>query len=1074
LEGASHPDELVTQAAELGLPALALTDRDGVYGIVRAHVAALAQNKQTQPRATRLLYGAEVSVCAILPEGERLDPATASAATVATPVLLAQNRAGYGRLCTLLSLGRRRCDKGAALVTLDELAGHADDLLLLWHNAPAVANAVATQRKWLQPLQEAFGDRAYSLITRHRQAKERSREQRLRLLASGLQWPAVAGSEVLYHNRDRRALQDVLTCTRHGVTLHTAGQLLRPNDGHRLLTPAEFAALYADCPELVARTLEVAGRCDFDLGALRYRYPVDELPNGLSVQDWLRQLTQQGALWRWPGGVPPAAQAQIDKELRLIGQLDYGGYFLTMYDIVQFCQRANILCQGRGSAANSIVCYCLGITAIDPVQMNLLFERFLSLERAEPPDIDLDIEHQRREEVIQYVYGRFDSRHPAAGRQTETPSESTAETKSGSHAAESMRGSHAAMVANFIRYRSRSAVRDVGKALALHETEIDRLSRQLSPYGSELTETNLQEAALHLGSTAHQQLLTLTNALCGFPRHLSIHPGGFLLGHDPVDTLVPIENATMQDRTVIQWDKEDIESLGLFKVDLLGLGMLSQIHGCFDLIAQHEGQTLTMATVPHEDPAVYAMISAADTVGLFQIESRAQMSMLPRLQPRTFYDLVIEVAIIRPGPISGGMVHPFLRRREGKETVVYPHPDLKPILHKTLGVPLFQEQVMRLAMVAADYTPGEADQLRRDMGAWRSKGKMDHHRHRLIERMTAKGIDPEFAQRIYQQLEGFGEYGFPESHAASFALIAYVTAWLKYWHPAAFVCALLNAQPMGFYSPATLIDDAKRHGIHFLPVSVQDSQWSCLLVRGNARPPDTAGPLQVRMGLQYVRGLQQADCSRWPGPPYASLEDFVARARPDRRTLDALAEAGALDCFGLSRREALWQARALHARVRQQLQLPQWEDLPLFAGLSAADVVRWDYAAGDHSVRGHPVAAVRDVLRRQGLPTAADIGQMRGGREVRYVGAVICRQRPMTAKGVVFFTLEDETGLVNLVVWAAVYEAHRLLAKHAQLLGVTGELQVSSGVRNILAKSLWAPDTGEVQETVTVAARNFH
>ncbi|HEU4394481.1 MAG TPA: error-prone DNA polymerase, partial [Planctomycetota bacterium] len=954
LEGASAPAELVEEARRLGLPALALADRNGVPGIVRAHVAA-------REAGVQLVVGSEVTI-----------------ADGSTLVLLAADRAGYANLCRLVTAGRLRSPKGECRVRADEVCAHAPGLLALAvDDRPILGDA----------LRDAFGDRLYALAARHRRAGEPARERRLRARAAALGVPVAAAVEVLYHAPSRRDLQDVLTCIRHGTTLASAGRRLRPNDGHSLLPPAAFAELFADDPAAVARTLEIAARCAFSLSEIRYRYPSEDLPDGTTSRDRLRRLTLEGAARRYPGGIPPEVSAQLEKELALVEELDYGGYFLTVHEVVKFCRERGILCQGRGSAANSAVCWCLGITSVDPVRMGLLFERFLSRERAEPPDIDLDIEHARREEAIRFVYERY-------GRD------------------------RAAMVANVVRYRPRSAVRDVGKALGLAETALDRLAKRLGHH-AEATPESLAECGLDPDAPAHRHLLRLAAEIEGFPRHLSIHPGGFLLGHEPVHDLVPVENATMEGRTVIQWDKEDVEALGLFKVDLLGLGALTLLHRAFDLLREHRGLSLGLASIPADDPGTWDMLARADAVGVFQVESRAQMAMLPRLRPRTFYDLVIEVSIVRPGPIAGGMVHPYLRRRRGEEAVVYPHPSLEPVLAKTLGVPLFQEQVMRLAIVAADYTPGEADQLRRDMAAWRQSGRIERHRDRLVSRMTAKGIAPEFAERVFEQIRGFGEYGFPEcvvgdtrvldadtgrwvaiedavagrvplratiscdsemrlrrrrvvaavrsgvkrvhrlrtalgrtitataehpfltvdgwrrlgelragdavavarararemalaragtgggrvprdpgpappsgsdldwdrivsiedagsretydlqiegdhnflandfvvhnSHAASFALLAWATAWLRCRFPAEFACALLDAQPMGFYSVATVVGDARRHGVEVRPVCVARSAWGCLL------EPSGGGGFAVRMGLRFVKGLGEAD-----------------------------------------------------------------------------------------------------------------------------------------------------------------------------------------------------------------------
>jgi error-prone DNA polymerase len=792
-----------------------------------------------------------------------------------------------------------------------------------------------------------------------------------------------------------------------------------------LKSPHAFAALYHDDAAAAARSREVAERCAFSLDRLRYRYPSERLPDGKTSSTWLRELTLCGAAERYGGAVSAEMLRQLERELELIDELDYCGYFLTMWEIVRFCSEQRILCQGRGSAANSAVCYCLGITAVDPVQMGLLFERFLSRERAEPPDIDLDIEHERREEVIQHVYGKY-------GR------------------------SHAAMVANFIRYRPRSAIRDVGKALGIPETALDRLSKLLSHYNGLSAET-MAQAGLDPEHPTHGHLLRLAAELLDFPRHLSIHPGGFLLGHEPVSDIVPIENATMPERTVIQWDKDCLEELGLFKVDLLGLGALHQLHLGLDLLEEHHEESFSMATIPKRDRATFDMICRADTVGVFQIESRAQMAMLPRLRPRIYYDLVIEVSIVRPGPITGGMVHPYLRRRSGEEPVVYPHACLEPVLKKTLGVPLFQEQVIRLAMVAADYTPGEADRLRRDMAAWRRSGRIERHRETLVRRMTAKGIEQEFAERVFEQIRGFGEYGFPESHAASFALIAYATAWMKCHYPEVFACSLLNAQPMGFYAPSTIVEDAKRHDVEVRPVDVTRSRWDCTL-----EPAGTgARPFAVRMGLRYVKGLHESHGERVlearDARPFDSTADFVQRARLDGGAVTRLAEAGALAAFEPNRRAALWAVKGLARAPRPDLDVEPRERLPLFRDLDDFQAINWDYRATGHSTRGHPLEPLREALRARRLPDARSVAALPDGRRVRYAGIVICRQRPGTASGVVFMTLEDETGFVNVVVWSRVFDEHAVLIKTTQFLGVTGKLQKQDGVVHIVADSFWIP-----------------
>ena len=1071
LEGASHPDELVEQAHALGIETLALTDRDGVHGMVRAHVKA-------KELGVRLIVGAEVTVDAAADAAAV--SATGDAAQLSTCVLLASNRTGYANLCRLITAGRRRRPKGESRVTWPEVCERAEGLIALWGGDRSLLIRDAEPRAVAGPLREAFGDRLYALAARHRCAEEVRREACLRRHAGRAGLPLVAATEVLYHSPARRDLQDVLTCIRHRVTLAAAGRRIRPNAEHDLKSPQRMAQLFADEPALVERTREVASRCAFSLSEIRYRYPAERLPDGKTSSAWMRELTLRGARERFGDDVPLAIREQIDRELALIDELDYGGYFLTMWEIVRYCRQEGILCQGRGSAANSVVCYCLGITAVDPTRVELLFERFLSRERHEPPDIDLDIMHARREEVIQHVYRKY-------GRD------------------------RAAMVANVVRYRGRSAVREVGKALGLSETAIDRLARLLSHHGP-LDAAGLTHAGLDPDSPIHGHLFRLCEQIQDCPRHLSIHPGGFLLGHEPVHDLVPIENATMPDRTVIQWDKDDLEDLGLFKVDLLGLGALTQLDLGFRLLDRHYGRELSLDRIPQDDPQTYDQICRSDTVGVFQIESRAQMAMLPRLRPRQYYDLVVEVSIVRPGPITGGMVHPYLRRRRGEEPVVYPHPCLEPVLRKTLGVPLFQEQVMKLAMVAADYTPGEADQLRRDMAAWRRSGRIERHRDRLVSRMLAKGIAREFAERVFDQIRGFGEYGFPESHAASFALIAYATAWLRCHYPDVFTCSLLNAQPMGFYTPATIVDDAVRHGVEVRPVDVTASDWDCTLETepgdfeegctepGGARRPRSkarrgsgqavrdrgATPLRgmhrlsrfaVRMGLRYVKSLsEERDWRRMETAraerPFESLADFSRRTRLDDRVLRRLAEAGAFAPFEGRRRAALWAAQGLGPASETPLPVAPDDPLPDFDPLDDFQAIDWDYRFSAHSTRGHPLAPLREALSAQKLPDASTVAGMPDGRRVRYAGLVICRQRPGTASGVTFMTLEDETGFVNVVIWKQVFDDHAVLARTASFLGVSGKLQSESGVVHVVADELWAPEIPA--RPPTAGSRDFH
>jgi len=1052
LEGASHPDELVDEAYRLGLPAIALTDRDGVYGVVRAHVKA-------REVGIKLIIGSELT----LSDGS-------------TIVLLAQDRGGYANLCRLITKGRRRLEKGESAVGWDEVCAHAAGMMALWGggNAPVISveaglqaipsgsrkadldsgfrrndgrrarTVLADYKKDVDQvagtLRDAFGDRLYGMIARHRCEEEALLERDWRERMSRFAIPAVAANEVLYHNPSRRRLQDALTAIRHGVAVAACGRKLKPNAEYGLKAPYAFAQLFADDAAAVERTSEIADRCAFSLGEIRYRYPSERLPGGTTSAQWLRRQVFHGAGQRYGAGIPETVAAQLDKELEIIEALDYPGYFLTMWEIVEFCRANGILCQGRGSAANSVVCYCLGITAIDPVRMGLLFERFISMERAEPPDIDLDIQHGRREEVIQHVYQKY-------GRD------------------------RAAMVANVVRYRSRSALRDVGKALGISETTLDRVAKFLSSY-----ENIRPEALAALGvdpaTGVHEHLLQLANEILDFPRHLSIHPGGFLLGHEPVHDMVPIENATMAERTVIQWDKEDVENLGLFKVDLLGLGGLTQLDLCFRLLREQRAVELSMATIPAGDEATFDMICQGDTVGVFQIESRAQMAMLPRLRPRNFYDLVIEISIVRPGPITGGMVHPYLRRRQGKEKVEYPHPSLEPVLEKTLGVPLFQEQVMRLAMIAADYTPGEADQLRRDMAAWHRTGRMERHRERLITRMQSKGIAIEFAERVFEQIRGFGEYGFPESHAASFALIAYATAWLKRHYHAEYTCALLNAQPMGFYTPATIVEDAKRHHVVVRSIDIQTSDWDCTL----EHCPESAGGFALRMGLRYVKNLAETDWQKIKAArrarPFVSLEDFVRRTRLDEARLCVLAEAGAFESLTVARRDALWDVRRLVQTRDQSLAMSVREPSPEFDPLSDFEEVGWDYRRTAHSARRHPLEPLRRDLARQGMPDASMVAAMQNGAAVRYAGLVICRQRPGTAGGVVFMTLEDETGFVNAVIWESVFQRYAVLAKTVSFLGITGKLQVEDGVVHLVAESLWKPRV--ILKPASVRSRDFH
>jgi len=843
LRGASHPEELVARASQLGYAALAITDECSVAGVVRAYLAA-------REHGLKLIVGSEL----VLEDGLRC-------------VLLAANRRGYGQLCRLITRGRRAAEKGGYRLARAEFAVALDDCLCLW--LPD-ARPDAGQGNWLATL---FPGRLWIAVELLTTGCDRRRLEALQALGVELGLPLVAAGDVHMHARGRRALQDVLTATRLGTTVDRAGFALFPN-GERSLRPlARLAEIYP--PPLLEAAVEIAGRCTFSLEELRYEYPREIVPEGHTPSSWLRALTAEGQRRRWPAGVPAPTAQLIAHELELIEELHYEAYFLTVHDIVSYARSRGILCQGRGSAANSAVCFCLGITEVDPARMSLLFERFISRERNEPPDIDVDFEHERREEVIQYIYAKY-------GRE------------------------RAALTATVICYRPRSALRDVAKALGLDALQVNALARSMQWWdGSRIEEDRVREAGLDPASPVLARVLTLARTLLGFPRHLSQHVGGFVIARDRLADLVPVENAAMPERTVIQWDKDDLDALGLLKVDVLGLGMLSAIRRAFAMLEEVRGRRWTLASIPAEDPAVYDMIGHADTVGVFQIESRAQMAMLPRLRPRNYYDLVIEVAIIRPGPIQGDMVHPYLRRRGGLEPVSYPSEEVEGVLKRTLGVPIFQEQVMQLAIVAAGFTPGEADQLRRAMAAWKRKGGLDHFEERLIRGMRERGYAEDFARQIFRQILGFGEYGFPESHAASFALLVYVSAWLKRHEPAAFAAALINSQPMGFYAPAQIVQDARRHGVEVRGVDALASDWDCTL-----GPRQADGEPALRLGLRLARGLPEAAARRLVAARgergFGSVQELAERAQLDRRELGCLAAAGALERLSGNRHRAAW------------------------------------------------------------------------------------------------------------------------------------------------------------------------
>jgi len=1008
LRGASHPEELVARAHQLGYSALALTDECSFAGVVRAHAAA-------KECGLPLILGSEIQ----LADGPQL-------------VLLATGREGYGNLSELITRGRRRGVKGRYVLESSDLDQGLPGCLAL-----LVPGAVpdVPQARWVA---ERFAGRAWIAAELLCGANDKARLAALRELGAACGLPLAAAGDVHMHLRSRRKLQDTLTAIRLGKPVAQCGQALYPNAERHLRLRLRLANLYPR--ELLDETVRIAARCAFSLDCLRYEYPEEIVPPGATPSGHLRALTEMGLSRRFPEGVPHKVHALVEHELELIAELGYEPFFLTVHDIVSFARERNILCQGRGSAANSAVCYALGITEVDPARMSMLFERFVSRERNEPPDIDVDFEHQRREEVIQYIYAKY-------GRE------------------------RAALAATVIRYRPKSAIRDCGKALGLELAQVERLAKSLSWWDQRQNlPKRMREAGFDPESPTILRLLALVDALIGFPRHLSQHVGGFVISRGLLSRLVPIENAAMADRSVIQWDKDDLDALGLMKVDVLALGMLSAIKRALELIGQQRSSTFKMSDVPAEDPAVYAMIQQADTVGVFQIESRAQMSMLPRLKPENFYDLVIEVAIVRPGPIQGGMVHPYLRRRQKLEPVDYPSPAVEGVLKRTLGIPIFQEQVMQLAVVAAGFTPGEADQLRRSMAAWKRKGGLEHLEQRLIQGMLAHGYAREFAERIYQQILGFGEYGFPESHSTSFALLAYVSAWLKHHHPAAFLAALLNSQPMGFYRPAQLVQDARRHGVEVRPVDVLASGWECAL------EPDADGAPAVRLGLVMVKGLSEAAAGRIVEARahggFATVEELMRRAQLDRRELKCLAAGGALEPIAGHRRLAYWQVAGVDTAQHLLSEAPIHEADPQLSAPSEGDGLVADYRSLGLTLGRHPLALLRSRLKRMRLATAEEVRRLPHGSAVRAAGIVIGRQRPDTTSGVVFVTLEDETGCVNVIVWRNLGERQRRELLSAQLMAVYGSVEREGEVVHVIARRL--ADHSELLGRLTTRSRDFH
>ena len=1004
LRGASSCELLFEQARLCGLAALAIVDRNSLAGIVRAHEASKASG-------VRLIVGC------------RLDLIDGTGVLV-----YPTDRPAYSRLTRLLSLGKRRAGKAKCHLDWSDLKDWSEGLIAILVPDEADEACAANLRR----LKATFPAGAYLALTLRRRPGDALRLHDLSNLAVQAGVPTVVTNDVLFHHPDQRLLQDVVTCVRHGCTIDELGFRRERHADRYLKPPHEMHRLFKAYPEALARSVEIADRCRFSLDELAYQYPDEVSTPGMTPQQTLEQLTWAGAADRYPEGLPDSVRKTLRHELDLIGQLDYAPYFLTVHSIVRFARSRDILCQGRGSAANSAVCYVLGITSIDPGRNDLLFERFVSQERREPPDIDVDFEHERREVVMQWIFETY-------GR------------------------NHAALCSVVTRYRSRGALRDVGKALGLSEDLIKTLSSQVWSYSSEgVEDKHVADLNLNLEDRRLRLALELSRQLIGAPRHLSQHPGGFVLTHDRLDDLVPIEPAAMKDRQVIEWDKDDIDVLKFMKVDVLALGMLSCMKRGFDLLAEHKGIALDLATIPAEDPRTYAMIRKADTLGVFQIESRAQMAMLPRIKPRTFYDLVIEVAIVRPGPIQGDMVHPYLRRREGKEDVVYPKPELEKVLGKTLGVPLFQEQAMRVAIECAGFTASEADQLRRAMATFKFTGGVSHFKDKLISGMVERGYDAAFAEKTFSQLEGFGSYGFPESHAASFALIAYASSWLKCHHPDVFCAALLNAQPMGFYAPAQIVRDAQQHGVEIRPICVNASRWDCTL-----EPAGDDGRFAVRLGLRMVRGLVNGDAARLLAArtdgAFRSVDDLWRRAGAQVSSLARLAEADAFrPALSLDRRDALWAIKGLRD-----------DPLPLFAAADAHDQkpeisepdpglkpmtpgreVVEDYSHIGLTLRDHPLSFLRGDLQSRHVMTCADGTAMRDGRLTRVGGLVLVRQKPGSAKGVMFITIEDETGVANLVIWPSLYEQQRRIVLSASMLVVDGKVQREGDVVHIVATRL--------------------
>jgi len=1029
LRGASHPEELVAEAARLGLAGIGIADRNSLAGVVRAHVFARENKASIGP--LRVVTGARL----VFTDG--------------TPDLLAypRDRAAYGRLCRLLTQGNLRAPKGQCHLTFDDLLEYGQGLQIVLMEEAGAPSAAGGRKEQRLRLREAFPDRLWLAAAMTYGADMRGGLARRVALSRETKIPLLATNDVVMHVPERRELADVVACIREGVRIDNAGRLLAANAERHLKGAEEMARLFREAPQALEETIRFLDGLAFGLDELAYQYP-DELREGYATQqEALEAFTWDGARARYPGGIPPKVAKALADELALIAQLKYAPYFLTVHDIVRYARSQEILTQGRGSAANSAVCYCLWITEVDPSQIDLLFERFISADRGEPPDIDVDFEHERREEVMQYIYRRF-------GRE------------------------RAGLAAAVITYRTRSAIREVAKTFGLSDDLITALTSTTWGHGSgSIEDKEARRVGLDPGDPTLASAIRLAAELSGFPRHLSQHSGGFVITRDRLDEVVPIMNAAMEDRTTIEWAKDDLDALGILKIDVLALGMLTALRKGFDLIDKHYGHCPTLAKLPAEEACVYAMIQRADTIGVFQIESRAQMSMLPRLKPANFYDLVIEVAIVRPGPIQGDMVHPYLRRRQGIDEVIYPSKELEAVLGKTLGVPLFQEQAMKIAIVAAGFTPSEADRLRRAMATFRRVGTIGSFETKMIEGMAAKGYDREFAARCFKQIEGFGDYGFPESHAASFALLVYASAWMKCRYPDAFCASLLNAQPMGFYAPAQIVRDAREHGVEVREVDVNLSDWDCTLEEGSkakekalhrrhaAMASDICATHAVRLGLRQILGMREADMRVLVdrrGSGYDSIRDLWLRTGLNAAVLERLADADAFRSLGLDRRMALWAVRGLD-RVGDQ------DDLPLFSASRptreqepdarlppmplGAHVVE-DYRRLSLSLKAHPVAFMRRRLEARGILRSEALEGVASGKRVTAAGLVLVRQRPGTASGVIFMTIEDETGIANIIVWPKVFERLRPIVIGARFVAVTGKLQSESGVLHLIAERM--------------------